>query len=560
MAEAKVNLIELNRYRNVNNKDIDTAKLFVTGKLKDTDKVPSWVQRFKDDLTVKKGNLVLGDRVVVSNQERDTLMRKLVYDIDSDVAPSRDAGYYLIKKRYANISRRQWLAFLKSQRIIRKTDNAPQKAKRGGKKLTRTGELECDLFFISRDDLPKYMRKGVTQLYAVLVCVDRLTSLCYTELTFTKERQDVTPALDRAVKFFTKRLAVPASKQTWYMDAGKEFDPKFFSNRNIDRHVVTAGNKVEKKNSDIQRQFHRLRRAERFKSIEDGLKQSTTVVNSSYNRVIKMSANEAADKYSNKDEVKLLMNEYNKHREKADSDRRRPLKIGDMVRLVMKSTKGSSTFYKAYRGAQYTQDGYPVHEGNIAWYKDRKVTKEFYEVKEIRGKNPTKYKVDGKWHTRDRLSEPIPKMKDDQGNVIKVDGKHQYTDMKSEALMKQRNKDRRKPKPKKKKKSPSKDVKNKQAAKVKKEMQPSPDATVHAFKEDIDAVDLIEKVSKELIAQGKKPYYPTEAVYNTWEKSLEKLMGYFQYKRKVSKGFLKDNYRDFITKVKGLQNRLKKLK
>ena len=549
------NLIELNRYRNVNNSDIETTKLFVTGKLKGTEKPPTWANRFKDELSVKKGNLMLGDRVVVSNQERESLMRKLIYDTTSDVAPSRDAGYYLIKKRYANISRRQWLAFLKSQKIIRKSDNAPQQAKQGGKKLTRTGELECDLFFISRDDLPKYMQKGVTQLYAVLVCVDRLTSLCYTELTFTKERQDVTPALGRAVDFFSKRLAVPAAKQIWYMDAGKEFDPKFFSKRKIERHVVTAGNKVEKKNSDIQRQFHRLRRAERFKSIEDGLEQSTTVVNSSYNRVIKMSANEAAEKYSNKDESKKLMNEYNKHREKADSDRRRPLKIGDMVRLVMKSTK-STPFYKAYRGTQYTRDGYPVNEGNKAWYKDRKVTKEFYEIKEIRGKNPTKYKADGKWHTRDRLSEPIPKMKDDQGKVIKIDGKFQYTDKTSEALVAQRKKDRNKRKPK--AKAPSK---KKKAAVVEKDtMIPSKDATVHAFKEDIDAVEEHEKTRKEIMAQEKKPVYPTAAVYEKWEKSVEKLLGYFHYKRKTSKGFLKDNYRDHISKVKGTQRRLKKLK
>ena len=153
MAPKSTNLIELNRYRNVNEKDVDNTKLFVAGKIKESE-LPTWAKRFKDDLSVKTNQLMLGDRIVVSNQEREALMRKLIYSTSSDVAPSRDAGYYLIKKRYANISRRQWLAFLKAQRVIRKTDNAPRKAKQGGKKLSRTGELECDLFFISRKDLP----------------------------------------------------------------------------------------------------------------------------------------------------------------------------------------------------------------------------------------------------------------------------------------------------------------------------------------------------------------------------------------------------------------------
>ena len=148
-------IIELNRYRNVNLKDIDAVKKFVTGKVKDNKPPNAWAKRFKDKLSVKGGKLLLDGRIVVANEERDDLMRDIVYNPKSDVAPSRDAGYYLIKKRYANVSRRQWLTFLKKQRVIRMTDNAPPAQKRGGKKLTRKGELEMDLFFISKDDVPK---------------------------------------------------------------------------------------------------------------------------------------------------------------------------------------------------------------------------------------------------------------------------------------------------------------------------------------------------------------------------------------------------------------------
>ena len=551
------NLIELNRYRNVNQKDVENVKLFVLGKLKEDRKLPSWAKRFQDDLSVKNNQLMLGDRTVVSNQEREALMRKLVYDNNSDVAPSRDAGYYLIKKRYANISRRQWLAFLKSQRVIRQTDNAPPKAKTGGKKLTRTGELECDLFFISKKDLPGYLLEGGTALYAVLVVCDRLTSLCYVEHTGSKERISVTPALENAVDFFKKRLSVPASKQIWYMDSGVEFDPKFFAKKGIERHLVAAGSKVEKKNSDIQRQFHRLKNAERLSSIEDGLKQATKIVNNSYNRVIKMTANEAAEKYSDKDESKKLMEEYNKHREKADVDRRRPLKVGDVVRIVMKSSK-ANPFYKAYRGKTYTREGYPVNVKNKAFYKNRKVTKEHYEVTEVRGKNPTKYRVDGKLYTRDRLSEPIPKMKDSSGKVVKKDGKFQYTDLVSEQLIKDKRKARVK---KKKPKAPAKSTRaaKKKAVEIKSTMEPSELATMHAFTDLAEAETEFETLKKIVIKHWKAGTKPTEKQHTDITTRLNVLKAYGKAHARVNKGFVRENYKEIQSQSVGIEKKLKKV-
>ena len=114
---------------------------------------------------------------MVGNDERDDLMRELVYKKNSDVAPSRDAGYYTIKSRYLNVSRRNWVEFLKKQRVIRQTDNAPPTQKKGGKKIHRRGELEMDLFFLSRKDLPKEMTKTAAKLFPVINIVDRLTSL-----------------------------------------------------------------------------------------------------------------------------------------------------------------------------------------------------------------------------------------------------------------------------------------------------------------------------------------------------------------------------------------------
>ena len=93
-------MIELNRYKNLQRSDIDAAIKFIQGSL-DAKDAPSWIKRFKKEdknIKIKKNNLFIEGLMVVGNDERDTLMRSLVYDKGSTIAPSRDAGYYSIKK------------------------------------------------------------------------------------------------------------------------------------------------------------------------------------------------------------------------------------------------------------------------------------------------------------------------------------------------------------------------------------------------------------------------------------------------------------------------------
>ena len=436
--EDKPDFMALNRYRNVNKKEIEDAKRFVLSSTKDKSKVASWVKRYADHLTVKDGKLLLDGRQVIGNDERDDLMRELVYKKNSDIAPSRDAGYYKVKKRYANVSRRNWMDFLKKQRVIRMTDNAPPKQKHGGRKLNKKGELECDLFYIGKDDLPKSLQSGTAEQTYALNVVDRLTSYCKVYfLGGTRTAKKVRPFLVKAVAFFAKLLNVEKKDMHMYHDGGGEFSDKNMDSLGVPHTQLEVGPKVEQKNSHVQRVFHRLKNSKRISSITDGLAQAEKIVNGSYNRIMKMSAEEAVEKYNDPEETKKLILKYNDQREKADLDRRADLSIGDYVRIVVKSTK-ESEFYKAYRGKTYTREGYPVNPKNKHLYKGRSVTKEAYEVTESKGKNPKRYKVDGKWFTRDRLSEPLPMKKDKDGKK-KLD----YPDKKSEALLSKR-KDRHK--------------------------------------------------------------------------------------------------------------------
>ena len=144
-----------NKYGGINLEGIALTKKFVRGKLKEGEKLPRWAERFKEHFTVSGEKLMLDSKEVVAKEKRDEIMRDLVYKKDSDVGLARDAGYYQIQKRFWNIPRRKWQAFLKAQDSLRKTDNLPPRQKAGGRKLKRKGEIEVDIFVITNNDLKK---------------------------------------------------------------------------------------------------------------------------------------------------------------------------------------------------------------------------------------------------------------------------------------------------------------------------------------------------------------------------------------------------------------------
>ena len=95
-------IIDLNRYSTdkqstLTKSHVETVKKFLAGTIKNT-QLPKWAKRYEKHLTLKDDNVYLDDRRVVADEERDDLMRELVYGKDQDVAPSRDAGYHTYKK------------------------------------------------------------------------------------------------------------------------------------------------------------------------------------------------------------------------------------------------------------------------------------------------------------------------------------------------------------------------------------------------------------------------------------------------------------------------------
>ena len=83
-----------NKYGGINKAGIALTKKFVSGKLKEGEKLPRWAERFKEHFSVSGDKLMLDGKEVIAKEDRDKTMRDLVYKKDSDVGLARDAGYY----------------------------------------------------------------------------------------------------------------------------------------------------------------------------------------------------------------------------------------------------------------------------------------------------------------------------------------------------------------------------------------------------------------------------------------------------------------------------------
>ena len=291
---------------------------------------------------------------------------------------------------------------------------------------------------------------SVQKSVPIVNIVDRLTSYAWCQKASNKKAIPTMKIVEKGVKFFTKLLKLKRSQIHLFSDGG----PEFFGLKNIadvTHVVIKVGPKVEQKNSHVMRVFHRIKNAKRGNTINGVLAQAVDIVNNSYNRILKMTPAEAVEKYTTPEGLKAIKESYNKHREKADTDRRKPLKVGDFVRLVVKKEK-EHTFSKAYRGLTFTKEQYPVGDINKhhILYKNKSISKEAYEIKETKGNNPKMYKITGiykdkshgVWFSRHQLSEPLP----DKG----------VPDQKSEALLRSRKQSGASKKDKKKQKPPTK--------------------------------------------------------------------------------------------------------
>ena len=348
-------------------------------------KAPNFLKRFPD-ITQKNGKLFYEEKEIIAKIDVEKTVRDLLYNKDSIVPWAKESGYAALSKKYIGISRRAFQEVVNRQRIKVQSDNVPPSMKKAGRKLSKKGVIEVDLFFISRKDLPKDLQgslpitdiKNTNPQAYVLSAIDKLTSLYFGEYLGSgknsKSRKNVMKAVRRAAKFFSERLSIPIKSLYWVRDAGTEFSPT----SQLKGRVTKLGPAVEAVNSHVQRIAHRLWAAKRG-GLNSVIKQAMAIKNNTKSTVSKMTPDDAAEK-----EGKELAPAYNKKRSTGDPGKNRKLGIGSLVRIVTKDKK--SAFYKAYQKKQYT--------------------KKLYRIQRVSKNRPYRYFVGGLWKSRDQISGP----------------------------------------------------------------------------------------------------------------------------------------------------------
>jgi hypothetical protein len=384
--------MQINRYK-FNQKGIDQ----VLKRLKDNTVkgLPNWYKKLqnKEQLKEKDGKLFLGEKQIVPTEKVGEIIRNAFYQKDSKTPWSRDAGYADLSKRYIGISKRAFATFAQTQRVKIRTDNVPKKIVKKGRKLSKKGIIEIDLFQTSRKDLPTYIQKtfpdSIEKLiqHYTLTMVDKLTSLTFLSYIGTgkktKSRENVMKHVNEGRDFFEKMLGVPKAKQKFLRDAGGEFDPS------LPGHVIKLGPLVESRNSFAQRVQHRLLAAKRG-SLKSVIKQAQEILNNTKSRNLGKTPNEAAGI-----EQAELAPKYNKARQVGKPTAEKKLSVGDMVRFVTKDKK--KAMFKAYKGTSWSAEKFKIVEvGKTKPYRYK-----FKLSKKVKGGGEKAYHV---WKYRDQIS------------------------------------------------------------------------------------------------------------------------------------------------------------
>ena len=344
----------MNRYK-IFEKDLKPVINKLQGK--DVSPLPNWFKKNKEALSIKNGTLFFQEKEVIPREKVDATLRDAFYKKDSAVPWARHSGYADISKRYVGISKRAFAGFAQRQRVKIRTDNVPRKITKQGRKLSKKGVIEIDLYFTSRSDLPTYIQKKYPDSiekhsphHYTLTMIDKLTSLTYLSYIGTgkgsKSRASVMPHVKEGQKFFAERLGVPIAKQTFLRDDGGEFADT------LPGFVIKLGPAVEARNSFAQRVVPRFLAAKRG-DLQSVTKQAMAVLNNTKSKVSKMTPNDAA-----KAEQSELAPKYNAARTAGKPTPEKKLQVGDMVRIVKKNPK--KAMYKTYKALQFSKQKFRI--------------------------------------------------------------------------------------------------------------------------------------------------------------------------------------------------------
>jgi len=360
---------------------ISQAIEFLKGKSKDA---PAWAKRFKDDLKAKGSKVYFKDLEIIPKSKVEDYLRTEMFKRGGTLPFGRDAAHHKLKTTVIGVTRRHLVKFIKSHEIIEQTKAAVPKAKSKGGKRVKTYTIETDMVFIRKNDLVnsnKRFEKSIEKEETYIIStVEKTTGLSRLGYSKTKDPRIVTPIVIKHIRSIAKALSVHPRTMAYQSDKGTEFNMVEIKKIVPDAINVRVAASVEKKNQDLQRVFYRILKSRRAMSIRDGLSQTEKLLNETYNRIQGGTANELVKKNTKSFNIKG----YNTSRGSyVAGDKRRPLEVGQRVRIVIKKDKGLDLNYKTYKGLTFS----------------RKV----YIIKKVTKSSPRRYWVNNTWKTLDKL-------------------------------------------------------------------------------------------------------------------------------------------------------------
>ena len=313
----------------------------------------------KHDGSIRKGKLFIGDKEAIAIEDSEKKIRDLV--LSGKTPLSRDALFYFLSKTYYGISRAAIDKVLRSQRVIRETDNNKASTTRAKRKVHKKGQLEFDLIDIRFKDFP-FKPTGRKHLLSrdfgfIFSCVDKLTGLAYGEYIPGKFQKYTDPVAKRCFNWYAKVLKTPISKFFAMSDAGDEFNFALYKKWGLRHKIVARGPAIESKNSHIQRVLHRIAKMGITNDINELVTMAIDICNNTQSSITKVTPNEAAGL-----PMTSLAVIYNKKRGKDSGIKIKSLlKVGDRVRLnLLKSKEKGDTFYKAYKGTTWSKSVFTI--------------------------------------------------------------------------------------------------------------------------------------------------------------------------------------------------------
>ena len=329
---------------------------------------------FKEDGILKE---------IIPRERVDDFLRDQIYSKDSNLPFSRDGAHYKLLKTTIGCSRRNLMSFLRSQKSLAETRPSLPKVKRHAMRKLKKLQLETDLIFVRRPDVikanPKFHNDELKMETYIITTVEKASGLV--KLDYLQKKSDTNSALERHIRWFSKRFKIPPSQFSLRSDKGDEYSMPRIKKLIPDYAYVPTAASCERKNRQVEQNLFRILKNRMSLTLKDAVKKAEKICNETVSKIHRRTPNEVSEQ--KQDDIIKKFNSTRTTFQKGDN--RKDFEVGQYVRRLAPDKKRRGLKYKSYKGLAYIDE--PAK-------KITHVTKRAV---------PKKYRVAGKWYLQSTL-------------------------------------------------------------------------------------------------------------------------------------------------------------